>query len=46
MPTWRAWLVITGVAFVGTLYFAWRKVPGFADSAHLVWGDAQKKVGG
>lgn len=45
MPTWRAWLVITAVAFTGTLYAAWRKVPGFQDAVHLVWGDAKKEAG-
>ena len=44
MPTWRAWLVITGIAFTGTLVLAWKKLPGFADSVHLVWGDAKAEA--
>ena len=44
MPTWRAFLLITSLAFCGTLYLAWRKVPGFEDSLRLLWGDAKEEA--
>lgn len=42
MPTWRAWLLLSGLAFAGTVVAAWEKVPGFQDAVHVVWGDAKK----
>ena len=41
MPTWRAWLFIASVAFAGTLYAAWRYVPGFPESLQLLWQDSK-----
>lgn len=44
MPTWRAWVVIAGVAFVATLYGAWRHLPGFPAAARLVVHDAEDQA--
>ena len=44
MPTWRAWILITGVAFAVTLALAWKKVPGFQDAVRGVLGDAKANV--
>lgn len=41
MPTWRAWLVLTSLAFGGTLLLAWKKVPDFPASASVALGEAK-----
>lgn len=44
MPGWRAWLVIGGLAFAGTLVAAWQYVPGFQEAVRVVWGDVRARV--
>ncbi len=43
-PSWRARIVIAGVAFVVVLVAAWVYVPDTHDAVRVLWGDAKAQA--
>ena len=43
-PSWRARIVIAGVAFVAVLVTAWVYIPDTHDAVRVLWGDAKAQA--